>query len=337
MTIKMFIQPFILLLSHANDSTAQRVLEQIHRHGHQALLFDTATFPLQSTLSASFHEGSWKGTFTSGETAYDLAGIHSIYVRRPNHYQVRAGFPDIIEGFLENEAYRGFGGVLRSLNCLWVNPFEAQRAAGFKPLQLQMAKEVGLQTPPTLITNDPTAVRSFFFEVCDGNMIYKTLHGNFFLGGGQAYHIIYTSKVEREHLAELDRVRLTANLFQRYVEKAFEIRVTVIDQTVLSVAIESQHAEASQVDWRASYKDLRYRVYDLPDVVKLQCIQLVERLGLVFGALDFIVTPEGDYVFLECNAGGQWEWLEQETNLPFAATIADVLIAGKERRDGEHA
>jgi glutathione synthase/RimK-type ligase-like ATP-grasp enzyme len=325
------MQPFILLLSHKNDSTAQRVLEQIHRRGYQTLLFDTAAFPTQATLSASFHETGWQGTFTSGGTVYDLASIHSIYVRRPNHYQVREGFPEIIQRFSENEAYRGFGGVLRSLKCLWVNPLDAQRAAGFKPLQLQMAQDVGLQTPPTLITNDPATVRSFFFEVCDENMIYKTLHGNFFLGGGQAYHIIYTSRVNHSHLAELDRVQLTAHLFQKYIEKAFEVRATVIGQSVLSVAIGSQHTEASQVDWRASYKDLQYWVHELPAAVKLQCRQLVERLGLVFGALDFIVTPDGDYIFLECNAGGQWEWLEQETHLPFSATIADVLIAGKEK------
>jgi glutathione synthase/RimK-type ligase-like ATP-grasp enzyme len=327
--MRVLMQPFVLILSHTNDSTAQRVLKQICKRGYQALLFDTATFPTQVTLSASFYDVGWQGTFTYDGTIYDLASVHSIYVRRPNHYQVREGFPEIIQGFLENEAYRGFGGVLRSLNCLWVNPLEAQRAAGFKPLQLQIAREVGLHTPPTLITNNPEAVRSFFFEICNERMIYKTLHGNFFLGGGKAYHIIYTSRVSHHHLEELERVQLTAHLFQPYIDKAFEVRATVIGQTVLSVAIESQHADASQVDWRASYQDLRYRVFELPGPLALQCVQLVERLGLVFGALDFIVTPDEEFIFLECNAGGQWEWLEHETNLPFSATIADVLITGK--------
>jgi glutathione synthase/RimK-type ligase-like ATP-grasp enzyme len=331
------MQPVILVLSHSHDSTARRVLEQLHRRGHQAFLFDTAAFPMQATLSASFHETGWQGALLYDGTSYDLASIQSIYVRRPNHYLVREDFPEIIQGFLENEAYRGFGGVLRSLNCLWVNHLEAQRAAGFKPLQLQIAREVGLQTPKTLITNDPEAVRSFFFEVCDGRMIYKTLHGNFFLGGGQTYHIMYTSRVNYEHLAELERVRLTAHLFQPYIDKAFDLRVTVVGKRVLSVAIDSQRVAASQVDWRASYKDLRYQIYELPTSLSDQCIGLVERLGLVFGALDFIVTPDGAFVFLECNAGGQWEWLEQETNLPFAATIAEVLIAGREQRGEEHA
>ena len=86
-----------------------------------------------------------------------------------------------------------------------------------------------------------------------------------------------------------------------------------------------------------SHKDLRYRIYELPAEISQMCVQLVQRLGLVFGALDLLVTPEGEYVFLEVNPGGQWEWLEQETNLPFSATLAEVLIAGYERKDKVHA
>src|SRR6266851_4864116 len=43
------------------------------------------------------------------------------------------------------------------------------------------------------------------------------------------------------------------------------------------------------------------------------------------GALDFLVTPEGKWVFLEINPNGQWAWIEEETGLPIAAAIADAL------------
>lgn len=38
---------------------------------------------------------------------------------------------------------------------------------------------------------------------------------------------------------------------------------------------------------------------------------------------------ENEFVFLEINPGGQYEWLEHETRLPFSETIADVLLQGK--------
>jgi len=52
---------------------------------------------------------------------------------------------------------------------------------------------------------------------------------------------------------------------------------------------------------------------------------LMTGLGLVFGALDFIVTPEGEQVFLEVNPSGEWGMLEKFADLPIAAAIAAAL------------
>jgi len=46
-----------------------------------------------------------------------------------------------------------------------------------------------------------------------------------------------------------------------------------------------------------------------------------------YGAFDFVVTPDGEWIMLECNPAGQWLWL-QETGVPIAATLADVLVEG---------
>ena len=37
----------------------------------------------------------------------------------------------------------------------------------------------------------------------------------------------------------------------------------------------------------------------------------MEALGLRFGAIDFIRTPEGEHVFLEVNPSGEWGMLEK--------------------------
>lgn len=50
-----------------------------------------------------------------------------------------------------------------------------------------------------------------------------------------------------------------------------------------------------------------------------------ERMHLNFGCFDLIVTPDGEYVFLECNPNGQWLWVELATGLPIAEAIADFL------------
>jgi glutathione synthase/RimK-type ligase-like ATP-grasp enzyme len=58
---------------------------------------------------------------------------------------------------------------------------------------------------------------------------------------------------------------------------------------------------------------------------------LLDRLGLRFGALDFVVTPDGEWWFLECNPNGQWAWIEDETGLPIASALADALEGNPEK------
>ena len=40
--------------------------------------------------------------------------------------------------------------------------------------------------------------------------------------------------------------------------------------------------------------------------------------GLTFGAIDLILTPDGEYVFLEVNINGQWAYLEDMLALPIS-------------------
>ncbi len=60
----------------------------------------------------------------------------------------------------------------------------------------------------------------------------------------------------------------------------------------------------------------------------------MKALGLNFGAIDMILTPAGEYVFLEINPNGQWAWIQQlRPEIPLRETLADLLIEGEESRD----
>jgi glutathione synthase/RimK-type ligase-like ATP-grasp enzyme len=66
-------------------------------------------------------------------------------------------------------------------------------------------------------------------------------------------------------------------------------------------------------------------------------MSLVRRLGLEFGAIDLLLTPQGDYVFLEINPNGQWLWLEQMTGVPLTKAMCDLLTRGHEPDRGRSA
>lgn len=60
---------------------------------------------------------------------------------------------------------------------------------------------------------------------------------------------------------------------------------------------------------------------------------LLDRVGLRFAALDFVVAPDGEWWFLECNPNGQWAWIEDNTEMPITRALAEAL-EGNTKRDG---
>lgn len=55
------------------------------------------------------------------------------------------------------------------------------------------------------------------------------------------------------------------------------------------------------------------------------CIDLVNELGLAFGAIDLIKSKSGDYVFLENNPNGQWVWIENQTGQSISDAVIEIL------------
>ena len=70
---------------------------------------------------------------------------------------------------------------------------------------------------------------------------------------------------------------------------------------------------------------------ELPDIynavrIEAKVGELMRRMNLCFGSLDFIVTPEGEHVFLEVNPVGQFGWIADQTGLPIHERLAELLI-----------
>ncbi|MFE1411185.1 hypothetical protein ACFW6F_10300 [Streptomyces sp. NPDC058746] len=118
-------------------------------------------------------------------------------------------------------------------------------------------------------------------------------------------------------------------ILQERIDKKLEIRVTVVGDRVLAAAIDSQAAEVTRDDWRRDVFQAPHLVHDLPEHVAERCRRLLRRYGLLFGALDFILTPDGEYMFLELNPNGEWDWVEALTGLPVASALGDVLTGGR--------
>lgn len=316
--------PVTLVLTHPFDPTADYVVSELNRRGAPLFRCDPGEFPLRLTVTARLGPArpanrGWRGSLRLPEREVALDDVGCVYYRRPTGFDLPEGMNDQVRQWSVAEARMGVGGVLASLPR-WLNHPAAISQAEYKPLQLARARACGLSVPPTLITNDAAQARAFVASV--GRAVYKPLTPTG-IADPDAYRVTYTTPVTATDIDE--SVRLTAHLFQAWVDKAYEVRLTVVDETYLAARIDTG-SELAAVDWRADYDAVTYTpLPGLPAVVRDGVRALLRRLGLRFGCLDFIVSPDGGWWFLEINPNGQWAWIEDATGLPITAAIADAL------------
>ena len=325
----------VMVLTQPYDFTSDLVIKRLYERGVDVVRFDSGWFPRDALLTARLECGvpePLTSVMPAEGKPWGLAQVASIWMRRPRDFVVDERLNAGAAEFARNEARAGLGGVLRSASSLWVNHPEKEVTACYKPLQLTLAARLGLSIPRTLITNDPDAARTFI-ETNKNGTIYKTLHVPLTKSGDHPDSLIFTSIISPDDLAALATIRYTPCLLQEWVPKAFELRATVINGRVFTAALRTNGTPA--VDWRAAHGDLEYSGYVLPERVNDLLLKLVDELGLVFATADFVVTPDGDHVFLEVNPNGQWAWLEPETGLPLIDAMADCLApfsaAGQDR------
>lgn len=315
----------VLILTDAEDTTASRVAAELALRGVTVARFDTADFPQRLRLGATIEGGGWRGYISDGEAEVSLADIASVYYRRPTRFDVDEAMSGPERYWASAEARRGFGGVVQALPALWVNDPVAAAACEYKPVQLATAERCGLVTPRSVLTNDPQMAYAWVKDLA-APYVYKPLAGAMHHEAGQM-QLVYTQRLDDPDLVRDPALTRTAHLFQEWVDKAYEARIVVIGDRVFAVAIHGTSPQ-SHVDWRADYDALRYEVTEPPPLVRLGVQALLRTLGLVYGACDMVVTPDGEWVFLEVNQAGEWGWLAHETGIEVASAMAELLTHG---------
>ncbi|MDQ2883122.1 MAG: ATP-grasp ribosomal peptide maturase [Actinomycetota bacterium] len=312
----------VLILAAEFDVSADQMILALRSRDMPVCRVDTSWFPTQLSLDSQLSEGRWRGWLRAPGRDIELEGLRSVWYRSPTTFQFAPELSDAERHHAFLEAKYGLGGVLSSLPVLWVN-HPARAAAASKPVQLAIAARCGLSVPDTLITNDPAAVRRFTF--C-GATVTKMLGANHITEEGTR-KITFTRLLNDGDLADLRGIDVTTHQFQRWAPKQYDARVIAIGDRLFAFAIHAGNT-ASHIDFRADYDALSYESIELPTVISEGIRQFLHAMGLVYGALDFVVSPEGAYTFLECNAGGQFGWLEARTGTPLTEALADLLATG---------
>jgi hypothetical protein len=171
----------------------------------------------------------------------DLERVCSVYRRHPAHFT----FPDEMSvaerRFATLESVYGLGGVLSAQPWRWIDHPGAVADAAYKPRQLRVAAQCGLSVPRSLVTNVGARAREFAAEV-GGALVYKSLSTGVVAEQNEV-RIIYTSRLTADDLDD-HAIALCCHLFQEWVPKAFDVRLTVVGGRCFAVAVHAGSAEA---------------------------------------------------------------------------------------------
>lgn len=325
----------VLIITKPDDPHAIMVKLALEKKGHACTLMYPTDLPEFQKHSFTLINNKliWKAGGVNF-SAHDINQFDVVWYRRPRRPVLpEIVHPDDVENATnENiEFFKTLWHVI-SPNAFWVNPYQSRSGVNCKLKQLQVAAEVGFMVPETLISNDPNEINEFINNKNFDKVIYKTLYPHMWIGENDV-RLIYTKEISIDQLPSDEVLQVMPGIFQRKIDKAYELRVTFMGDTAVTAKLRSQEHPQGMQDWRSvPVHELAIDPYTLPDTIHQQCKQLMQKFGVVFGCFDFIVTPDGEYYFLEINEQGQFLWVESiNPNIKMLDAFSEFLISKSPR------
>ena len=313
----------LLIVTQRDDYHADWVILELRARGLPFLRFNTEDYPTAAGFEWS---SAGEAHLTIRGQRVSLAGLDAVWYRRPIPPVMPDEWSPEEAAWAAGEAREALMGAWRTLDALWVNHPDRNRIAESKPLQLRVARELGLQVPDSLVTNSEEAARVFLGEHADDAVCKPLYDGK--VPTADEHRLFFTTRVA-EDAVSLANLGPEPYLFQELVEKLCDIRVTVIGQQAFAARIDSQRSEHTSTDWRRGRpRELKHTTMTLPDEVAERCVAVCQHFGLNFGAIDLALRPDGGYTFFEINPNGQWAWVEQRTGMPLRAHLVSFLYSG---------
>lgn len=294
----------VLIITSSIDETVDYIIEK-----YKNVSFFRLNVDFIEKYRFKINEYGWQ--ITEDNRTITNKSVYSIYYRKPllpkiNEYSQEYAFvaqKDIV-AFINGLA-DSFGGRVLS------RPYLLRKAEN-KVFQLIVAQEFNFKLPGSIITNNISDLENFF----NAKSIIKPI---------SVGKVTFANKCNLHTTAILKKydsdICVTPVYVQKYINKKYEVRITIIDNSCFAVAIKS----VNKVDWRISVLENEYWQIECPEGIESQCHNILKKNNLIFGAFDFIVDPDDNWFFLEFNPNGQWLWLEKILGVNISGNIVKYL------------
>jgi hypothetical protein len=302
----------ILLCGIPSEAPLRLAIEAAERSGADYLVFNQRLAG-QSALQVAtrFQDGRplLEGTLRLGEQVFPLEAFSGAYLRLMDFQELpeyrQGGNPAKIE-----QLHRALVAWLEAAPLRVMNRAGPMGSNQSKPYQAQLIAQAGFLTPPTLITNDPEAVRAFLAE--HGRVIYKSI---------SALRSV-VQELTPAGLRALERIRYLPVQFQAFIPGE-DLRVHVAGERVFASRIRS-----TAIDYRYAGReglDVELESVYLENELAARCRSLSERLELPLCGIDLRLAPGGQVYCFEVNPSPAYSYYQEQTGQDIASAIVAYL------------
>lgn len=312
---------FVFVLTNSNDATSDYLCSKLIESGVAFLRFNTDN-DLKETkykFSEKHHYIEWNCQRLTPQN------ISAIVYRRPKPLVLPKNYDEFYNHHITFEWSEVLEGFLSHIpRHFWINHPSLNYLASHKIEQLNRAKQYGLETPKSMVTNQPEEARQFIIDL-KGCAIVKPLSSGYIeRKKPEDDTLIYTQKFTLSKLPLLEKIDECPVLFQQQINKAKDVRVTVVDNESIAIGMISKNNSNEQLldIRRNNMENVVYTKLSVPKNIENSILSLMRSYKLRFGTLDFAITPKGQWIFFEINPNGQWAWLDQCAD----AKISDIYV-----------
>lgn len=302
----------ILIITSSFDLTADYLITKFNKECNFYRLNFDKIFEYEISVTAN------EIFFKNSNQSFTISDIDSIYYRK-------IAFPDLSDfydvkyhNYVKKELYTLITGIVESFDGITLTKPSILRLSENKIYQMKIAKDLNFDIPSSLISNNHSDILSF---ISKKQCIIKPIS----IGKIESENtkiIVQTNLINKSYTIE--ETDLNPSYYQEFIDKDYDLRITIIDNFFYSVKIVS----GDNVDWRKSPKNTRYEIIEIPEELKQKCKSYLEILNMDFGIFDFVVLND-IYYFLEVNPNGQWAWLEDSLSLDISNKIFNYLNRSK--------
>lgn len=320
----------ILILGQHNNAEVQSLAHKAQLADCRTIVLDTRQIP--DNVSIEYRPEHCSTQLIINDECVSLACIEGVYWSRVDPPNTQLVEDDKAAANANFESTCLLQILLNEDKLNWVNSFQAVQFHRTKPRQLALAKKLGANIPATYIGNRLSAIQAFL------RVYPKAISKPVF--AGELTQLIGLHMQSEESIKHWAKFPITLQAFV----PGENIRTYIVGDFMVSALIQESYdkpstVKADNLDTRAIKRDkqIQYSDYRYADRVKLVTMQIpikVQQLAvrimrafhMQFTAIDWRLTPQGQFVFLEANPAPLFVNAQKQLGVEIDQAILSLLL-----------